>query len=86
MKIIVRKPTDKEKSDMSKNPVWECGVSEFDWYYESEEICLIVEGEVTVKYDGESISFGAGDYVIFPQGLSCIWEVTKPVKKHYLFK
>jgi len=31
MQIIVKKPTETEKSDMRKKPVWECGVSEFDW-------------------------------------------------------
>jgi len=86
MNIMVKKPTETEKADMRKNPVWECGVSEFDWYYDSEESCLITEGEVTVTYDGGSVSFGVGDYVVFPQGLSCVWKVTKPVKKHYVFK
>jgi len=86
MNIIVKKPTESEKNDMRKNPVWGCGVSEFDWYYDSEETCLIIEGEVTVEYDGGSASFGVGDYVIFPKGLSCVWKVTKPVKKHYMFK
>ena len=86
MKIIVKKPTEAEKADMKSKPVWECGVSEFDWYYDSQETCLIITGEITVEYDGGSVSFGAGDYVVFPEGLSCVWKVTKPVKKHYIFK
>jgi len=86
MNITVKKATEAEKSEMQSKPVWECGVSEFDWYYSDEENCLIVEGEVTVSYDGGSVSFGVGDYVIFPKGLSCVWKVTKPVKKHYIFK
>jgi uncharacterized cupin superfamily protein len=85
MEISVRKPTEAEKAAMELNSIWECGVSEFKWHYDSEEICLIVEGEVTVTYDGDSVSFGAGDYVTFPEGLSCVWKVTKPVKKHYVF-
>jgi len=24
-------------------------------------------------------------YVVFPKGLSCVWKVSKPVKKHYIF-
>ena len=86
MEILVRKPTEHEIAKMKSNPTWTCGVSEFDWYYSSEETCLIIEGEVTVEYDGGSVSFGAGDYVIFPKGLSCVWKVTKPVKKHYEFR
>lgn len=84
--IKVRKPTDAEKSEMLTKPTWGCEVSEFDWYYDSEETCMLVEGEVTVMHDGGSVTFGAGDYVTFPQGLSCVWKVVKPVKKHFVFK
>jgi uncharacterized cupin superfamily protein len=59
MDIIVRKPTDREISGMKTKPVWTCDVSEFDWYYDSEETCLIIEGEVTVKYGSESVSLSA---------------------------
>jgi len=45
----------------------------------------LIEGEVTVEYEGGSASFEAGDYVIFPKGMSCVWKVAKPVKKHYIF-
>lgn len=86
MQIFVKKPTDAEKQTMQSQPVWTCGVSEFDWYYDCEETCLLTDGEVTVTYDGGSASFGAGDYVVFSKGLSCVWKVTKPVKKHYIFK
>jgi len=86
MEITVRKPTDMEISGMKTKPVWTCGISEFDWYYDSEEVCLVIEGEVTVKYGSNSVSFAAGDYVVFPQGLSCVWQVKKPVKKHYFFR
>ena len=86
MNITVKKATETEKAEMGTKPVWECGVSEFDWHYDSEETCLLTDGEVTVSYDGGSVSFGAGDCVVFPKGLSCVWKVTKPVRKHYLFR
>lgn len=86
MNIIIKEATETEKSEMLTKPIWECGVSEFDWYYDSEETCFLIEGEVTVEHGGGSVSFGAGDYVVFPKGLSCVWKVTKPVKKHYVFK
>jgi uncharacterized cupin superfamily protein len=85
MEIIVRKPTEQEVAEMKSNPVWSCEVSEFEWRYDSEETCLIIEGEVTVKYGSKSVSFVAGDYVIFPKGLSCIWQVKKAVRKYYGF-
>ena len=85
MEIFVRKPTEKEVEVMKSKPVWSCDISEFDWFYDSSETCLIIEGEVTVKYGSKSISFTAGDYVVFPKGLSCIWQVKKPVRKYYEF-
>jgi len=86
MKITVKKPTDAEKAEMLTKPVWGCDVSKFDWFYDSEETCLLTQGEVTVTYDGGSVSFGAGDLVVFPKGLSCVWDVSKPVQKHYIFR
>jgi len=85
MNIIVRKPTEDEKAKMLSQPTWGCGVSKFDWHYDSEETALIIEGEVAVTYDGGSVLIQAGDYVVFPEGLSCVWDVTKPINKHYLF-
>jgi len=86
MNITVRKATGTDKAKMLVKPTWGCEASEFDWYYDNEEICLLIEGEVTVSYDGGSVSFGAGDYVEFPKGLSCVWKVSKAVKKHYEFR
>jgi uncharacterized cupin superfamily protein len=86
MTVTVRKPTEKEAADMRAKPTWGCEVSEFDWRYDSEETCLLIEGRVTVEYEGGSVSFGAGDLCVFPEGLSCVWKVTEPVRKHYVFK
>jgi len=86
MEIKIKKASEAEKKEMASKPVWGCGVSEFDWYYDSEETCLLTEGEVTVSYGEKSVSFGVGDLVVFPQGLSCVWKVVKPVKKHYFFR
>ena len=67
-------------------PVWACEVSTFPWHYDQKEICLLLEGEVTVTpKHGEPVQFAAGDLVEFSAGLDCTWRVTKPVKKHYHF-
>ena len=86
MEITVKKPSEEEKKKMMAEPIWDCGVSSFEWHYDSEETCLIIEGEVTIDYEGKSVSFGAGDYVVFPKGLSCVWNVKRPVKKHFMFR
>ena len=33
-------------------PIWKCDVSSFDWTYEDQETCLLLDGEVTVTPDG----------------------------------
>ncbi len=68
-------------------PVWEKEVSRFPWSYDSIEECYILEGDVTVEPKaGKPVSFGKGDFVTFPKGLSCAWDIKSPVRKHYNFK
>ena len=67
-------------------PIWSCGVSCFPWTYDEREICLLLEGDVTVTPDGGApVRFGAGDLVTFAAGLSCSWDVHVAVRKHYRF-
>jgi uncharacterized cupin superfamily protein len=68
-------------------PVWTKEVSRFPWSYDSIEECYLLEGDVTVETkDGKAVSFGKGDFVMFPKGLACTWNIKVPVKKHYNFK
>ena len=87
MKISIHKPSEKEinTGDIRSWPVWSCDVSEFDWEYDQQESCLLLEGKVEVKSECETVQFSAGDFVVFPKGLKCHWKVTSPVKKHYTF-
>jgi uncharacterized protein len=89
MTITVEKPDASKLAALGVNnwPTWSKEVSKFPWSYNSQEIAYILEGEVTVtpKNGGNPVSFGVGDLVTFSAGLSCIWEVTKPLRKHYQF-
>jgi len=68
-------------------PIWEKEVSRFDWHYDSVERCLFLEGCVTVTCKGgKSVSFGKGDFVTFPKGLDCVWDVREAVRIHYQFE
>ena len=85
MKHTVRKPTKNETQEAESWPIWEKEESKFPWEYFEKETCLILEGNVTVKTPEETIEFGVGDYVVFPEGLKCTWEIKKKIKKHYKF-
>ena len=84
MKIQIIK--NKNLTDFKNWPIWECPLSTFDWKYEQEEHCFIIEGSVTVIGPDNTVNIYAGDYVIFPKGLKCTWEVHESIKKHYIFK
>ncbi|MFH0913429.1 MAG: cupin domain-containing protein [Candidatus Omnitrophota bacterium] len=89
MEIKVERLTQEQltKRGVFRWPIWEKEVSRFPWSYDSIEECYFLEGEVTVETeDGESVSFSKGDFVSFPKGLSCTWDIKKPVRKHYNFK
>ncbi len=89
MGIKVQKLTQEQLKEMGVFdwPIWEKEISRFDWYYDSIEECYLLEGQVIVETkDGESVSFGKGDFVIFPKGLSCAWDIKEAVRKHYNFK
>jgi hypothetical protein len=66
-------------------PIWTKEVSRFDWHYDEQEQCYFLEGAVTVETPDGSVSFGKGDFVTFPEGLTCVWNVKQPVRKHYKF-
>ncbi len=86
MKIEIKKPRqdELEKDGVFKWPVWEKEVSSFPWHYDAKEQCYLLEGQVEVETeDGQKVRFGAGDFVTFPEGLSCTWIIKAPVKKHY---
>ena len=80
-----KKPTPEEIEKAKKWPMWEKEESVFDWYYDKEETFYVLEGEVTVTWDGEQISFGVNDLVTFPKGLKCTWHIKKKIRKHYTF-
>jgi len=89
MEIVVRRLTQEElkKQGVFSWPIWEKEASRFPWSYDSIEECYFLEGDVTVDTkDGKSVSFGKGDFVTFPKGLSCTWNIKKPVRKHYNFR
>lgn len=84
--VLVLKPSEEQIQQSKSWPTWSCGVSRFDWSYSDKETCYILEGKVEViNKNGKVFSFGKGDWVIFPEGMACVWDVKEFVKKHYKF-
>ena len=75
-----------EKLGVEGWPIWTKEVSIFPWTYDDPETCFFLEGEVVVTPEGgKPTTVGKGDLVTFPAGMSCTWDVRKPVRKHYRF-
>jgi hypothetical protein len=87
--IIEHNPDAARLSELgvSKWPTWSKEVSVFPFEFDDQETAYILEGEcVITPNDGSTpVTFAAGDLVIFPAGLSCMWEVKKALKKHYSY-
>ncbi|CAD5193641.1 uncharacterized protein LOC135630944 [Musa acuminata AAA Group] len=68
-------------------PKWGCPPGKFPLKFDAQETCYLLKGRVkaSVKGSSECVEFGARDLVIFPKGLSCTWDVSVAVDKHYKF-
>ena len=75
-----------EQRKIKQWPIWEKEVSRFDWLYTGDEECLILEGEIIVESEEGEVMIKSGDFVTFEDGLKCVWDIKKPVRKHYNFK
>ncbi len=85
---IEHNPSDARLAELGVSgwSIWEKEASEFPWYYDNEETCYLLEGDVVVTPEGgEPVEFGKGDLVTFPQDMSCTWKITAAVRKHYRF-
>ncbi|MBD3311952.1 DUF861 domain-containing protein [archaeon] len=85
MKIKVREATEADVREVESWPEWSCEPSTFEWHYDEVETCYIIKGRATVKADNQEVSFGPGDWVVFPKGLSCVWVVHESIRKKYSF-
>jgi uncharacterized cupin superfamily protein len=87
MNIVVEKNPGQSRLDalnVTKWPTWQKEISTFPWTFHEQEIAYILEGEcIITPTDGTPISFGKGDLVTFPAGMTANWEVKKPLHKHY---
>ena len=85
--ITIRKLSSEElkKLGVFSWDIWEKGVSKFKYHYDTEERCYFLEGEATIETKEGVSEIQKGDFVIFPKGLSCTWNIKQPVKKYYRF-
>jgi len=90
MEVKIRRPTQEEldKLGVKSWSPWSCEVSRFDWEYDEDETCYILEGKVIVETEGgkKKYEIKKGDLVTFPKGLKCVWDVKEPIRKVYTFK
>lgn len=88
MKIEVDRPDNDELKEMGveKWPIWEHGEDKFEWFYDKTERCYIVSGEATIVSEFETLTIKPGDFITFPAGLECIWDIDYAIRKHYMIE
>ena len=86
--ILQEQLTDNQIEELGVRqwPIWEKEISRFSYVYEEEDLCYFLEGLVVVETEQGAITIRKGDYITFPKGLSCVWDIKEPVRKHYLFR
>jgi uncharacterized cupin superfamily protein len=65
-------------------PVMEYDEEKFEVFYDKTEQCYIVAGEATIVSEFESITVKPGDFITFPAGIECVWDVDSAITKHYM--
>ncbi|RAL42213.1 unnamed protein product [Cuscuta campestris] len=92
LQITVQKsPSEAQLSDLGIKswPKWGCSPGKYQLKFDAEETCYLLRGKVKVypknSASPETVEFGAGDLVVIPKGLSCTWDVSVAVDKHYKF-
>jgi uncharacterized cupin superfamily protein len=66
--------------------VWECTPGAFRISYRSDELVHILEGEVTVTVGYEVHRLTAGSVAYFPAGTDAVWDVSKTVRKVWVYR
>lgn len=80
-------PAKLDAMNVDSWPTWSKEASTFDWTYDAEELCYILEGEAMVTpTDSEPVRIQRGDLVSFPAGINCTWQIIEDIEKHYIFK
>jgi uncharacterized cupin superfamily protein len=65
--------------------IWECSPGTFDWAYDADETCTIIEGEASVRIQGgQTVRFRAGDLVHFRKGMRTRWTIRKKILKTFV--
>lgn len=87
LKVCVNTLSSEQKKDLGIDvwPIWEKGISCFDYEYEEEEQCYFLEGRVEIRSSNQTVELGPNDFVTFPKGLKCTWDIKEAVRKHYFF-
>lgn len=85
---IEHNPSEERLKELgvAKWAIWEKEVSKFPIDFDETETAYVLDGEIRVTPEGgEPVTILPGDLVVFPAGLNSMWEVVKPLRKHYSY-
>ncbi|KAG0486234.1 hypothetical protein HPP92_008329 [Vanilla planifolia] len=87
--LVERDPPESRLAELGIKswPKWGCPPGKFPLKFEAKQTSYLLKGKVKayIKESSECVEFGARDLVTIPKGLSCTWDVSIAVDKHYKF-
>jgi uncharacterized cupin superfamily protein len=65
---------------------WSCGAGRYRFHFGYDEFVYVIRGEVHVSEEGtdRTLTLAEGDTAHFPQGVTTIWQVTRPLTKYFV--
>ena len=65
---------------------WSCDVGRYEFKFGYDEFVYVIRGEVAVTdlATNETCVLGPGDTAHFPQGVTTIWEIRRPLTKYFV--
>ena len=73
----------KSADGKTSSGIFECDASTFEWHYFVDEAVYILEGSVTLEYQGNEFTLKEGETALFRAGTSAIWHVPSHLRKSW---
>ena len=65
--------------------LWSCEVGRYQFEFDYDEFFILLEGVLEIQQEGQPpLHMQPGDTAHFPQGITTVWIVTKPLKKYFV--
>ncbi|MFZ6849611.1 cupin domain-containing protein [Undibacterium sp. RuRC25W] len=73
----------KSGDGQTSSGIFECDAATFEWHYQFDEAVYILDGSVTLDYQGKQFTLHAGESALFRAGTTAVWHVPDHIRKSW---